>query len=85
MPPSVHSLPPERARRALEKTGYYVAETTEYNWVFKRITGPPSAPIIVPHSVSLIPLEIANYICRRVVGIGDYLYEVDDFIKSQGY
>ena len=82
MPPSVHSLPPERARRALEKAGYYVAETTDYNWVFKRRTGPPSAPIIFPHSVPLIPLEIANYICRSVVGIDNYLYEVDDFIES---
>ena len=80
--PSVHSLPPERARILLEGIGYHVAEETEYNWVFKKKEGPAHEPVLIPRKCKLLPLEIANELARRVVGIGRYMSAVADYWSS---
>ena len=76
MPP-LRPLPPNDARNLLEKSGFSLLSADKYNWFFARDTG---APIVVPHTVDLIPFEVVFSIVRAV-GFEEFsrvIHENDD-------
>ena len=63
MPP-VRPLSPAATRTLLEANGYEVVDENEYSWAFA--SRADEVPIMVPHNVPLLPLEVAQHVMRRV-------------------
>lgn len=61
---AVAPLPPNVIRELLEKKGYKLLAEDPYNWAFALKDDDP--PIIVPHTVDLVPLEIAFSVMLKV-------------------
>ena len=58
-------------RRVLEAAGFHLIDEDEYNWAFAE--GGADAPIIIPHTVRLLPVAIMNWLFRhsnRQIGNG---------------
>jgi hypothetical protein len=72
--PAVRPLPPSTIRGLLEAKGYKLVASDDYNWAFA--LGDDDEPIFVPSSVSLVPLEIAFQVARKV-GFNDYFDAID--------
>lgn len=67
--PAVAPLPPNAIRELLEEHGYELIASDDYNWAFAK--GEDEEPTLVPHTVELVPLEIAFHVARKV-GFNDY-------------
>lgn len=68
MPP-VRPLSPAAIRSLLEQKGYTLIAGDDYNWAFAASLD--DEPVIVPHAVDFVPLEVAMSVARRV-GFNDY-------------
>ena len=67
--PAIAPLPPAEIRRLLEAPGYRVAGEDHSNWAFA--SSDDDEPVMVPHAVDLVPLEIALQVAGKV-GFNDY-------------
>ena len=69
----IKPLPPDDVRILLEKRGYRLLQEDEYNWWF--VLGEDDAPIVVPHGVDVIPLELVRSVVSAV-GTTEYFEAV---------
>lgn len=51
-------------RTLLVSRGYKLIDEDQYNWAFAMSLNDP--PVIVPHNVDLVPLEVAFHIMKTV-------------------
>ena len=67
--PAVAPLPPAAIRQLLEEHGYEIVAEDDFNWAFAKTD--TDEPVMVPHRVDLVPLEVAFHVAQRV-GFDDY-------------
>lgn len=67
--PAVKPVPPAAIRGLLEAKGYALIAADDFNWAFA--LGTDDEPVIVPHAVPVVPLEVAFQIAVKV-GFNDY-------------
>ena len=80
--PAVAPLPPQAIREVLEADGYELIRTDEYNWAFAK--GVDDEPILVPHKVDLVPLDICFWVAVKT-GFNGYFekfHELDGGSKD---
>lgn len=64
--PAVIPLSPQRIKELLEAHGWELAATDEFNWAFTSMLDLAAAPVLVPHAVDLVPIDIAFSVARKV-------------------
>lgn len=69
--PAVKPLSPIAIRDLLIAKGYEIVALDDYNWAFAPKDDAQAEPVIVPHKVALVPLEVAFHVARKV-GFDDY-------------
>ena len=72
--PALRPLPPENVRKLLENQGWRLIKEDKYNWFF--VQRDDDAPVIVPHTVGLIPLELV-FALVKVHGLDGYFEELE--------
>ena len=77
--PTLRPLPPSTTRKLLESHGHVLVGEDQYNWAFMLLSRPEVPPVIIPHAVDLIPIEITRHVAYRV-GLTTYF----DAISSAG-
>ena len=70
--PSVLTRSPSEFRQLVEEVGYQFVGQDSLNWWFEKPGGNPLS-VVIPHTVDLVPLGLANYLARKVIGIQRYI------------
>jgi hypothetical protein len=79
--PAVRPLPPSAIRKLLEAKGYKLIASDDFNCAYA--LGETDEPIVVPITVSLVPLEVAFHIAQKV-GFNNY-FEALHALPDQPY
>jgi hypothetical protein len=54
--PALNPIPPAALRHVLEAAGHQILTEDDYNWLMARV--PADIPLVVPHRVRLIPVDV---------------------------